>query len=336
MTPYLSVVVAARNDNYGGNFLSRLQTFADCLLEQLARHAADAEVIVVEWNPPAENPPLIDAVKWNEESSGRVRIVQVPPALHHRLPNADRMPMFEYRAKNVGIRRARGEFVLATNPDLLFTDELIAYIASRGLKQQRFYRADRYDFKSVPPRRVARGQAADAAKRTVYQVNIRESPRGLTVPVSWVSRQRVRLTGRWPGSHDGYSSASEDDCVVRLSDPVNSYDGLHTNAAGDFILAAKKHWSDMRGFPEATDTYTHLDSYGVHQLHSLGLQQVVFKPPCMVLHADHPRSEQSSRPRVDSSKWQDDLARLRRHEIGPALNDADWGFGRDELPECSP
>jgi len=33
-------------------------------------------------------------------------------------------------AKNVGIRRTRGEFVLATNIDVLFDEGLIAYIAS--------------------------------------------------------------------------------------------------------------------------------------------------------------------------------------------------------------
>src|SRR5207245_3974337 len=68
-----------------------------------------------------------------------------------RLPNSARMPIFEYIAKNVGIRRARGEYVLITNPDIVFTQELIRYFAARGLRGDAFYRVDRYDVnRSVP------------------------------------------------------------------------------------------------------------------------------------------------------------------------------------------
>ena len=47
--------------------------------------------------------------------------------------------------KNVGIRRARGQFVLATNIDILFSDELAKYLAARRLEPGRMYRIDRHD-----------------------------------------------------------------------------------------------------------------------------------------------------------------------------------------------
>ena len=54
-------------------------------------------------------------------------------------------------AKNAGIRRARGQFVLATNIDILFSDELMEYLAARRLERGRMYRIDRHDVMSEVP-----------------------------------------------------------------------------------------------------------------------------------------------------------------------------------------
>jgi hypothetical protein len=55
------------------------------------------------------------------------------------------LPLFQMIGKNVGIRRARGEFVLATNIDILFSDELFQFLATRSLKHGEMYRVDRWD-----------------------------------------------------------------------------------------------------------------------------------------------------------------------------------------------
>ena len=59
-----------------------------------------------------------------------------PSVLHRRLKYADRLPLFQMIAKNVGIRRAKGQFVLATNIDILFSDELIAIHRSTTIGSQ--------------------------------------------------------------------------------------------------------------------------------------------------------------------------------------------------------
>jgi hypothetical protein len=58
---------------------------------------------------------------------------------------ADVLPLFQMIAKNVGIRRARGRFVLATNIDIIFSNELVELIAARQLQSGRLYRVDRHD-----------------------------------------------------------------------------------------------------------------------------------------------------------------------------------------------
>ncbi|UBF24120.1 hypothetical protein K9N68_20630 [Kovacikia minuta CCNUW1] len=115
-TPYLSVVATARNDNHGGNMLRRMQIFINGLLEQSRRYQLDTVLIIVEWNPPTDKPRLAEALSWSVPNSPCVvRVIEVPPDIHRQFNHAAALPLFQMIAKNVGIRRAQGEFVLATN-----------------------------------------------------------------------------------------------------------------------------------------------------------------------------------------------------------------------------
>jgi hypothetical protein len=144
--PYLSVVVTTRNDNHGGDPLVRTQAFVNNLILQCDRHELPAELILVEWNPPTDRPRMAEALTWPEHDGWcDVRIVEVPHELHARLEHSARLPLFQMIGKNVGIRRARGEYVLATNIDLIFSDELMAFLAARELDPTLLYRLDRWD-----------------------------------------------------------------------------------------------------------------------------------------------------------------------------------------------
>ena len=68
-----------------------------------------------------------------------------------RYPHGDALPLYQMIAKNAGIRRARGQFVLATNIDILFSNELAEYLAARRLERGRMYRIDRHDVMSEVP-----------------------------------------------------------------------------------------------------------------------------------------------------------------------------------------
>lgn len=43
------------------------------------------------------------------------RIITVPENIHQALPNIGNAPLHEFEGKNIGIRFARGEFVVCTN-----------------------------------------------------------------------------------------------------------------------------------------------------------------------------------------------------------------------------
>ena len=75
--PYLSVVAPARNDDHGGDFLARMQTFVNALIGQAKRHHLSVELILVEWNPPPQRPKLAEALRWPADfGPSTVRIIE--------------------------------------------------------------------------------------------------------------------------------------------------------------------------------------------------------------------------------------------------------------------
>jgi len=156
MKPYISFVTVARNDDHGGNFLERMQVFISALLQQIKKHNLNAELIIVDWNPPADRPKLSQVLSLSFSSElfknipCKIRIIEVPSEMHKRFQYFDKIALFQMIGKNVGIRRAHGEYVVATNVDLLFSDDLIKSLASKSLKPEFFYRIDRYDVDGIP------------------------------------------------------------------------------------------------------------------------------------------------------------------------------------------
>ncbi|MGZ4316949.1 MAG: hypothetical protein ACXVRS_14125, partial [Gaiellaceae bacterium] len=173
--PYLSVVATGRNDDHGGNPLYRTQIFVSGLIAQCERYKVPAELILVEWNPPDDRPRLADVLRWPaEEGYCTVRIIEVPHELHSRLEYSDRLPLYQMIGKNVGIRRARGEFVLATNIDILLSDELMRVLARRQLRSGYVYRVDRYDVPAEIDPEWPIEQQLRSCEESVIRINRRE------------------------------------------------------------------------------------------------------------------------------------------------------------------
>ena len=179
--PYLSVVVTARNDDHGGNLLRRMQIFVNGWIAQTNRHDASSELIIVEWNPVEGRPPLAEALKWPSDLGlCKVRFITVSREVHSRFAHADALPLYQMIAKNAGIRRARGRFVLATNIDLLFNDELMRFLGERRLQSGRMYRIDRHDVMSNVPLESCIDEQLNYCRTHLIRVNTREGTFRLT------------------------------------------------------------------------------------------------------------------------------------------------------------
>jgi len=168
---HLSIVATSRNDDHGGSLTRRTQHFVDGLVAQCRRHGLRAELILVEWNPPPDRVPLIQELRWPADPGPcDIRIVTVPPEVHRTFDHADRMGLFQMLAKNAGIRRARGKFLLATNIDILFSDEAIRFLRDR-LRPGYLYLADRVDVPADVPASRDFGEVLSFCERQAFRVN---------------------------------------------------------------------------------------------------------------------------------------------------------------------
>jgi len=71
-----------------------------------------------------------------------VRIITIPHSIHITTQNHDKIPVQQYIGKNVGIRRALGEYVLASNADIIFSKPFLKFIKSKSLQQGLYYRTN--------------------------------------------------------------------------------------------------------------------------------------------------------------------------------------------------
>lgn len=363
MPPYLSFVMAARNDDYGGDLLHRIQTCVDSILQLGERHGLDGEIVLVEWNPPEGEMSLEDALEWPTGLDYMsVRIVTVPPNIHNLLPNSDKFPLFEYIAKNTGIRRAKGEYILSCNPDLVYSNEMIAFFAKRNLEPDNFYRARRYDVDSLVPLGAPIYEQLAYAENHTYKYSTvndgyltinkstrfrKELNRMLKVISEDPTRAKYFVTDPKricdfvsdifcnifsTGSRNKSASDTETDVSpfpITITSP-KGIDDLFMTSSGDFLLLHTEAWQEINGYPEL-DTNLHIDSLGCVYAMKQGLDQAVLEPPSKIYHQEHDRSERDSRPAMD----RDDLVEkaqeiLSKSEFEP-YNDSSWGLAGKEL-----
>lgn len=336
--PDISFVVTARNDNHGGGFLQRFHLFMEGLATLAEKHGLNAELILVEWNPPQDTPGLMDAVRWRRSLAPlHVRVITVTPELHTRFPNSDRIPIFQMIAKNVGIRRACGRFVLATNVDLLFSDELIRFLAQGRLNPECLYRVDRYDVDKNVPHNAPVEEQIRYCRNNVLRIH----KRGRTVTLHSNSPGYITQRARQLGLRTWLGSISR-----RIGNHLSGYSILnaHTNACGDFTLMSRERFHALRGYPEFPTWSMHIDSLLCFMALFSGLKEVVLKDPMRVYHIEHGMAwamlspeQKVSRfmevPWIDWGVVTDIVARMLQEKRIPVLNQEDWGLGKMDLPE---
>jgi hypothetical protein len=149
--PYLTIIATGRNDDFGGDFNGRFFRALHFNHQQLVAAGISHEFVFVEWRPNDKRPLLASllADEFADVTSLSLRSFVVDPAYHDALSLNPRLQFQEFIAKNVGIRRARGEFVLTTNTDIYFSRGLIARLQESALERGVLSRAARHDLISA-------------------------------------------------------------------------------------------------------------------------------------------------------------------------------------------
>jgi hypothetical protein len=147
--PFLTIVLTGRNDNFGGDFNTRLFRAMRYNHDRLVDAGVSHEFLFVEWRPLSDRPLLADLLRAEfPELLTRLTTVVVDARYHAAFSQNPKVQFHEFIAKNVGIRRARGRFVLTTNTDIYLGRGVVQRLARRDLIERVLYRALRIDLKS--------------------------------------------------------------------------------------------------------------------------------------------------------------------------------------------
>jgi len=262
--PYLSIVVFSRNDDHGGNYYERFKAGINGIILQAERHHLRSELILVEWNPPPDRTLFKDTFSWPKHSSFcGVRVIMVPASIHARYNFSDKIPIHMTAAFNVGIRRARGGFILSTTPDILFSNEVIEFLASEQLDKNAMYGIDRHDVRRDVALLPTLEQQLAYCQQNIIVVN--------------------RVGTCYFGSREA---------------PV-----FNKHGCGDFTILSRERWHLLRGFPETDIVSLYADSILSYMAYLSGAREIVLREPMYIYHIDHDaRRAMQKRKFLGSSK----------------------------------
>jgi len=303
---------------------------------QAKKHALPLELIIVEWNPPTDKPLLKEVLPQPpKDVPVSLRIITVPKELHDTYRFSDSLPLYQMIAKNVGIRRAKGEFVLCTNIDILFSDANFKVLADRNLEEGNFYRANRCD---VP--------------KEVMQYDTLEEQ------LKYCKKNILRRLGNTPG-HEALSGPSFLFMSPTIAHILNSmlmwvwritHPGQFAHfiidfmACGDYTLMSKKDWMRIDGYAELDMYSIHVDSMGLWSACALGMKQQLFPYEACVYHIDHDNGWESEdiiqtirfisdKPSLDYSIVHRAGMKMVAEGKNWGLNKEDWGFANEDFEE---
>jgi hypothetical protein len=297
LNPYLSIVITGRNDDYGGSkyFRKKHETFIRYYTKYLDKNTNFLEIVLVDYNQVAGRKAYIDEFEWNNFK--HIKNVVISNAKHKLLTNDSKYPFYGNISFNEGLRVASGKFVINISVDTFLSLAMMKYLLRKSLEEDIFYRTDLYYFTQkyfrlmmfqrmwnrLSIKQIARrhssskGAELDVKLNSWYQKFVK-------IPGSFINHNEIKnkkffQTRSWPPFPD-------------LASQVNTWledSGLHTNASGDFILAARSKWIKINGLSEDLAWNLHVDSMALGEFCALGMKQGLFKNPLIAFHASHER-----------------------------------------------
>ncbi len=207
----LSAVVVTRNDNYGGDLNDRATYCLNSLIDTFD------EVILIDWNSPNSRPLLWDIDK-NIKFRGNLKHIVITPEVASMLTNEDPHAQVccETLGRNIGIRRATGDYIVSTNIDVIAPrrDQLEKTI-NNDLNTNTFYTISR---------------------RHIEWKDIEGFHGGERKYDDWEELRNHLIENSEERKYEEKVVDGDDYSIV--------------NCCGDFQLAHRDIWSEIRGFEE--------------------------------------------------------------------------------------
>jgi len=316
----LSIVVTTRNDTHVERMEDRTQIFIDSILHLANKYQTKVELIIVDWNPPSNRLQISKAFTYPDKHEFvSINIIQVSNEIHNRYYWAESLPLYQMIAKNVGIRRARGSIILATNIDILFSEKLFIEISSGRLIKGNLYRSNRWDVNRAILD-IPIDEQLNKGSELCIQINYRND----IIPYDIVKKNQ-----------DIDYNKPKNDTILP---------SLHTMACGDFQVLHRDDWFKVRGYSELDAYSYHLDSLFALTCYHAGINEVVFDDSYAHYHIDHTLGV-----KVETDQYEINENKVILHISMLSLtilhiiqsfekdfiltNENNWGLADDALPE---
>jgi hypothetical protein len=148
--PYLTIIITGRNDDFGGDFNRRLFRALEFNHRHLNERGVSHEFVLVEWRPLAGKPLLAEVLadRYPELVPHTLMSFVADIEYHEAYSLNPKLQFQEFIAKNIGIRRCRGQYILTTNTDIYLSRGVLDLLERRALEPRVLYRCRRIDLKS--------------------------------------------------------------------------------------------------------------------------------------------------------------------------------------------
>ena len=281
----ISAIIVSRNDNYGGHLNERAIYAINSAIDSFD------EVIYVDWN--SDTHSLIYDIEDNLQSKGNLKHTAIPPALASAFTNYDphAQKCCEVLARNIGIRRATGDYIVSTNIDIIQPkrEDILKVIEEKGEDS----------FTTI-------------SRREVEWDYIKEFQGGDYNFSNWRAFRDHAYVTSVPRDASNLDTTPNDEFSL-------------INCCGDFQLASKKVWHHIRGFEESLIYPLFADTNVQKKAKLLGYNlSGHYSPP--LFHINHGSQGWGGGGFADGiNKKQNDIVEAI-HKMKETKNKDTWGF----------
>jgi hypothetical protein len=285
----ISAIIISRNDNYGGHLAERATYAINSAI------ATYDEVFYIDWN--SENHSLLYDIKNNLQLKGNLKHIVITPEVASILTNNDPQAQkcCEVLARNIGIRRATGDYIVSTNIDIIHPK--------------------REDIETI---------IKNSDDNTFITLSRRE--------MTWDIIKEFHGGGlkydQWNELRDYIYINSEERKDEEKTMAGDDYSII--NCCGDFQLAPRHIWDGIRGFEEEL-IYPLFADTNVQKkavMHGFGLK-AIYNPP--MFHINHGSKGWGGGGIADGiNKKSNDQYRAIIYQK-QTENTESWGFGDTEI-----
>jgi len=282
----ISAVIVSRNDNYGGNLLERATYCINSAIDTYD------EVFYIDWNSSTHS--LLYDIKDNLKFKGNLKHIVITPEIASILTNNDPHAQIccETLARNLGLRRAEGDWVVSTNIDVI--------------QPRRDHLEDL--IKSIDPNTFY-----TISRRPVELEDIKKFHGGECKYEDWKSLREYLIENSEERHYEEKVNKGDDYSII--------------NCCGDFQLTTKYIWNEIRGFEEDLIYVLYSDTNVQKKavMHGFGLK-ALYNPA--LFHINHGRGGGGFLDGINKVTNDHYRAIISQQKT---QNSNSWGFGDTEI-----